>query len=282
MLRTRLWMGAALIALAVAVLIADDWLGPWYPCLLALALLAGCGAARELIALFGDGVRATTCFVGTVLVLLANWPARLGLPGEPWLWIVATFSVVLMGSFMVEAWYFHTPGGTVARLSTTLFAVAYVSLLASFFLQMRWSYGEHGAFALALAIFVPKAGDIGAYTVGRLIGRHRFAPILSPKKSVEGALGGLVLAMGAAWGINALSGGHGKPPLLGNLAAVGFGLSVGIAGMIGDLMESLIKRDCQRKDASDAVPGFGGVLDVLDSILFSAPLAYVYLSWFRA
>ena len=65
----------------------------------------------------------------------------------------------------------------------------------------------------------------------------------------------------------------------GDWAAIGFGLTVGLAGVLGDLAESLIKRDCRRKDASDTVPGFGGVLDVIDSILFAAPVAYLWLRW---
>jgi len=106
-----------------------------------------------------------------------------------------------------------------------------------------------------------------------LIGRHRLAPILSPKKTWEGAVGGLVAAVVAAVGINRF-----YPVLSGIGREVGFGLTVGLAAMFGDLAESLIKRDCGRKDASQVVPGFGGVLDILDSIIFAAPVAYCWLS----
>jgi phosphatidate cytidylyltransferase len=100
-------------------------------------------------------------------------------------------------------------------------------------------------------------------------------PILSPKKTWEGAAGGLVAAMVTAIAIEALAI---TAALERNLfSAAGFGLVVGMVAMIGDLMESLIKRDCEKKDASQIVPGFGGVLDVLDSILFSAPLSYWWL-----
>ena len=121
---------------------------------------------------------------------------------------------------------------------------------------------------------MPKCCDIGAYFTGRLLGRHRMTPVLSPKKTWEGAAGGLV-AGGA--------GGHRHQPpgpacCAADLAAVGFGLTVGLAGMLGDLAESLIKRDCQQKDASQVVPGFGGVLDVVDSIVFAAPVAYWWLA----
>ena len=130
-----------------------------------------------------------------------------------------------------------------------------------------------GSVALALAIFVPKGCDIGAYFTGRLIGRHRMTPVLSPKKTWEGAAGGLAFAVAIAFALNAF-----RPVIPGGTAGiVGFGLTVGLAGMLGDLAESLIKRDCERKDASQAVPGFGGVLDVVDSILFAAPVAYWWL-----
>jgi phosphatidate cytidylyltransferase len=123
-------------------------------------------------------------------------------------------------------------------------------------------------------VFVPKCCDIGAYTVGRLLGRHRMTPVLSPKKTWEGAVGGVAAAILVAIGIDRL----GPTPVLMKdyRWEVGFGLSVGIAGMLGDLAESLIKRDCQTKDASAVVPGFGGVLDVVDAIIFSAPASYVW------
>jgi phosphatidate cytidylyltransferase len=127
--------------------------------------------------------------------------------------------------------------------------------------------------SLALAIFVPKCCDTGAYFTGRLFGKHPMAPVLSPKKTWEGAGGGLAAAAAAAIGINRLG------PVLGSVwAEVGFGLTVGIAAMLGDLAESLIKRDCGRKDASEVVPGFGGILDVIDSILFAAPVAFCWLA----
>jgi phosphatidate cytidylyltransferase len=124
-----------------------------------------------------------------------------------------------------------------------------------------------------LAIFVPKGCDIGAYFTGRLLGRHHMTPLLSPKKTWEGAAGGMVASVAIAIGINRLG-----PVLpLGLAGEIGFGATVGAAGMLGDLAESLIKRDCQKKDASQAVPGFGGMLDVVDSVVFAAPVAYWWL-----
>jgi phosphatidate cytidylyltransferase len=176
---------------------------------------------------------------------------------------------------------FRDPGGSVVRIALVVFVTAYLGLLPSFLVQLRWPTLEpeeatrRGTVALALTIFVPKCCDIGAYFTGRLFGRHRMTPVLSPKKTWEGLAGGLVLSVVAAYTLNRFGGG------LSDRSALGFGLIVGAAGVLGDLAESLIKRDCQMKDASQGVPGFGGVLDVVDSVLFAAPVAYIWFAGAR-
>jgi len=142
-------------------------------------------------------------------------------------------------------------------------------------LQIRWSAGADAGLGLAMAVFVPKAGDIGAYTAGRLFGRHKMTPALSPKKTWEGFAGGLVASVLVAF-IPAYF--FTTPHVVDNTAlfALGFGLTVGLAAVAGDLAESLLKRDAGLKDAGSAVPGFGGVLDVLDSVLVAAPVAYLW------
>jgi phosphatidate cytidylyltransferase len=284
MLRTRLWMGSLLIVLAVGVLVLDVKLEPWYPILFLVTLAAGVLACWELVRLLpAPAPRLWLCQVGVVSLYLANWLAHLlrlfmdGPTGGPWPWVAGTLTAFLLGAFLVEAACYREPGGTVVRLSLTFWVVGYLGLLACFFVQLRWLPGVHGSLALALAIFIPKCCDIGAYFTGRLLGRHRMAPVLSPKKTWEGAAGGLLLAVLVAVAINALGTIFHPEPLLSWPSAAGLGLAVGALGMLGDLMESLIKRDCQRKDASEVVPGFGGVLDVLDSILFSAPLTYWWI-----
>jgi phosphatidate cytidylyltransferase len=179
---------------------------------------------------------------------------------------------------------FQAPGESVKRIALTVWMAAYLGLLGSFLAQLRWlpdlggapATGKRATVALALAIFVPKCCDIGAYFTGRFLGKHPLAPVLSPKKTWEGAAGGLLASVAAALVIDGLSG---VPLIEGGMVIVGaLGLTLGIAGMLGDLAESLIKRDCQRKDASQSVPGFGGVLDVVDSIVFAAPVTYWWLA----
>jgi phosphatidate cytidylyltransferase len=195
-------------------------------------------------------------------------------------WPLAAFVVMVLAAFCVEMRRYTAPGRVMEQLSAAIFALAYVGLLFSFLAQLRLvAGGALGVPAIASLVIVVKMGDTGAYTVGRLVGRHKLAPVLSPGKTIEGGVGGLVFACLGSWvaiewllpqlrpvGMAKLS------PTWGWLA---YGLIVGIAGMLGDLAESLIKRDLGRKDSSDWMPGFGGVLDVLDSILFAAPVAYL-------
>jgi phosphatidate cytidylyltransferase len=283
MLRTRLWMGAVLVLLAVGVLVIDQYLGPWYPFLFVLVTALGLAACYELLQLLESSLRPPgwLCYLGVAVVIAANWPAHLvgGQDRLTWLWVLGTFTAVVLSAFLTELATFREPGGCVGRIAMTVFLVAYLAWLPSFLVQLRWpadegrqtDIGLRGTLALALTIFVPKCGDIGAYFTGRFLGRHRMTPTLSPQKTWEGFAGGMVAAALTAFALNRLG------PLLPDPAAVGFGLTVGLAGVLGDLAESLIKRDGQKKDASQTVPGFGGVLDVVDSVLFAAPVAYCWL-----
>lgn len=276
MLITRLWMGGVLILLTAGLLAFDTAWAPWYPFLMAASFLLAIPAALELHSLLPTP-RPTpwSCALGVAVIIAANWPSHL--LGQPvlvaWAWVVGALVVVLMAYFLGEAWAYREPGAVVARLGLAWFSVGYVGLLASFLLQVRWLAAEDGTLALALAVFVPKMGDSGAFFVGKLVGQHRMTPLLSPKKTWEGCLGGLAASVLAACVLTQMMPGTTPRPLWW---AVAFGLTVGGLGQIGDLMESLVKRDSGRKDASQWMPGFGGVLDVLDSVLFSAPLSYLW------
>jgi phosphatidate cytidylyltransferase len=267
-------MGAVLIALACGVLAVDQLLGPWYPFLFVIILALALASCYELIQLLETAARppAWLCYASVALILAANWPAHLFGESSAWLWLAGTFVAVVLSSFLVEMATFREPGGSVLRIAFVVFIAAYLGWLPSFLVQLRWLASvPQSTAALALTIFVPKCCDIGAYFTGRFLGRHRMTPVLSPKKTWEGLAGGLGVSALAAFAINRLGGG------LSDFAALGFGVTVGGAGVLGDLAESLIKRDCQKKDASQVVPGFGGVLDVVDSVLFAAPVAYCWL-----
>jgi phosphatidate cytidylyltransferase len=278
-LKTRLWMGALLIGLVVGVLFFDP--GPWYPFLLTFLVLLASGACYELRQLLEPGQRPPLWLTwpGVLAVLAANWtPLLFG--GDVWGHLAGIFAGVVLLAFCVEMARFRGPSGAVARIGLAIGTVAYLGLLPAFLAQLRWwpalpegaGPDRRGAAALALTIFVPKFCDIGAYFTGKLLGRHKMSPVISPGKTYEGLAGGLALSAVVALLLN-----RWVPLLPGDLPALGFGVSVGLAGVIGDLAESLIKRDCQKKDASAVVPGFGGVLDLIDSILFAAPVAYLWL-----
>jgi phosphatidate cytidylyltransferase len=287
MLRTRLWMGAILIALVTSVLVFDQQFEPWYPFLLVFVLVLAVVGTVELVGIIDEERRPPLwlCLAGVVGVLLANWPAHLGQPPS---WIAATyafagvagaFAALVLAAFLTEMATFRAPGNSVNRIALTIFIVAYLALLPSFLAQMRWlpplpgdaPQTPRGVGAIVLAIFVPKLCDVGAYFSGRLFGKHKMSPLLSPKKTWEGFTGGIGAALLTAFLLNRL-----VPALREDWVALAFGTTVGVLGVLGDLAESLIKRDCQKKDASQVVPGFGGVLDVVDSIVFTAPVAYAW------
>lgn len=280
MLRTRLWMGAVLVTLTVGVLVVDQWLAPWYPFLFLLVLALTLLACYELLHLLTGPGRPVSwfCYLSVTALLLANWAPNLvasrSAAADPWPCIVFVFMGGVLAAFVLEMALFRGPGTSVQRIALTVWLIAYLGLMPSFLVQLRWlgDSQQRGVAFLALAIFVPKCCDSGAYLAGRLLGRHSMTPTLSPKKTWEGFAGGMVIAVTAAVGINRLVG-----PVLHDFMAVGFGAVIGLAATLGDLAESLIKRDCGAKDASQVMPGFGGVLDVVDSIMFSAPAAYWWL-----
>jgi phosphatidate cytidylyltransferase len=291
MLRTRLIVGTTLAALAAGMLLLDERFAPWFPFLFATVSLLSALGTVELVKLLPASRQPnlTLCLGGVLMLVVLNWApvittrhfkGHLFLPAEAWSWVMNGFAAVVLLAFLVEMARFREPGGAVERVALTVWSVAYLGLLPSFLAQLRIrdvgaaiEVNPRGTVALALAIFVPKGCDIGAYFTGRLIGRHRMTPVLSPKKTWEGAVGGLATAVAVAFGLNSFG-----PVIPGGPAGVtAFGLTVGLAGMLGDLAESLIKRDCERKDASQIVPGFGGILDVVDAIVFAAPVAYWWL-----
>lgn len=291
-------MGAVLIAVMAGVLWLDGYCAPWYPILALVVLLTGCLASLELLSLLPEPrPQKWVTLMAVTLLLSANWwprvtdqapqaspgldamaasgtavvpvPVRTAASGwtgsaESLAVVASVLAGVLMLLFANEARQFQEPGLATRRLAATFFILGYLGFLPAFLVQLRWR--PDGALALAAAIFVTKSGDIGAYFTGRMLGRHRMSPILSPKKTWEGAVGGLTLAtftglLFLVW----------TYPWW---AAALWGLALGGAGMVGDLMESLLKRDSGHKDASALVPGFGGVLDVIDALLFAGPVAY--------
>ena len=154
-------------------------------------------------------------------------------------------------------------------ISVTVFALLYISWFFSFFIKIRFL--PDGQLFLVFLVLVTKLGDVGAYVVGRAFGRHSLIPRISPNKTVEGTIGGLVFSVAGALAAKAY-----LPQMpYGHLLVLG--ILLGILALVGDLAESLIKRDCTAKDSGENISGFGGMLDIMDSLLFTAPIFYFYI-----
>ena len=174
------------------------------------------------------------------------------------------FAIILL-ILVMAVYVFAFPKYVSEQVMTAYFGVFYVAIMLSYIYQTRLL--KDGLFLVGLVFLCSWGCDTCAYCVGVLIGKHKLAPILSPKKSIEGAIGGVVGAalLGAAYGA-----------LLGKYTAA-FALICfvgGIISMIGDLAASAIKRNHEIKDYGKLIPGHGGILDRFDSVIFTAPVIY--------
>jgi len=176
---------------------------------------------------------------------------------------------------VLAMWRRSDPAAMLETSVSTVFPVIFVGLALAYIIGLRAMPGEDGQDLLLLLCFSVMMADTFAFYVGSTLGRHRMAPRLSPKKSWEGAVGGLVGSVGAAviahlWFYQRLPLGH----------AVVLGLILGAAGILGDLAESMLKRASGVKDSSRLLPGHGGFLDRTDSLLFAGPILYYYYRHF--
>ncbi|HTR96835.1 MAG TPA: phosphatidate cytidylyltransferase [Candidatus Acidoferrales bacterium] len=174
--------------------------------------------------------------------------------------------------------------GIVENMSVTVFGVLYVGWLSAHFVLLRelpWRAGldyADGARLVLYAFLVTWSCDTGAYAVGRWLGRTRPWTTISPRKTLEGSIGGFAFALlgawvGSVWFMHSRAG----QPWLRPIDVLAIGALVGVCGQVGDLVESLLKRDAASGDSSDLIPGHGGMLDRFDSLYFGAPILYYYL-----
>jgi phosphatidate cytidylyltransferase len=165
----------------------------------------------------------------------------------------------------------------IIAISTTLFGMMYVPWLLNFIQKIDFfgQAGVEGPYYVLYFILVTKFSDCGAYAVGSLIGRHKMIPRISPGKTWEGFGGAVVVSTAASVIFARLAGTHLAGMTLRHAIILGIILSV--AAVVGDLIESLFKREAGLKDSGSLFPGIGGILDLLDSLLFNAPIMYLYL-----
>jgi phosphatidate cytidylyltransferase len=283
MLRYRLLFGTLMTLVFTAVVIFDGWLDGSLTsvatddrpiqgtmlCLLVILLiipaqfeLAGLAAAKNLKIFLPVTITASILFAtNRYLQQLVEYP-----PGT-YFSLLAAF--VLMALFLYQYKRYGT-SAVIANCGANYFSILYLGLLSSFCIAIRI---EFGLWPLLMYIFVVKCADIGAYSIGTMFGRHKFSPKISPGKTWEGMGGACAAAIIVAIGFALIC------DIMAWWPAIIFGLVFAFIGQMGDLAESMIKRDAEQKDSANKVPGFGGVLDIVDSPLVAAPLAYLFFMW---
>ena len=258
----RVLSGAALIALTVGVV----WFAPDIVFQLFAAALVVLGV-RELIVLAAASDLHVSTFPVMISTLLTA--GAVGLQAGDALAVALMAALVAIGMGALGSW--RGGAAALATVSAALFPALYVGLPIGALVAVRAFAGPRVLFLLMLTVMV---SDTAQYYTGRLFGRRPLAPAISPKKTVEGAIGGFVfgtaLFVGAgAWWV------PGMPAVF----RLGLGLAVVALGIAGDLFESMLKRSAGVKDSSALIPGHGGILDRIDALLFAAPVYYMVLKY---
>ena len=189
-------------------------------------------------------------------------------------WVACGLIAILGGLFVIEIVGYRQDTGCLHRITARFLTIAAIGLPLAFMVGLRvlGGSGPVGLVPLVSMVAVVKGGDIAAYLVGSQIGRHRMASTVSPGKTWEGAAAAVVASLAVAWFILERSGWAIAEPWGGWPV---YGLAVGLAGMLGDLSESLVKRELAVKDSGRALGGLGGFLDLVDAPLFAAPVAWL-------
>jgi len=233
----------------------------------ALIAAASVLAVREFYGLYFKTSESTAALVGMALTagLLSSfqWPAVL----PPGLMLFASIAAVMGLRLLARP----TGGDGFSETTVLAFGVLYVGVTMGHLLLTRAL--PDGVFLIFFVALVTWAGDTGAYYAGILCGHTKLAPAVSPNKTVEGLIGGCLLAVAAAVGAR-----YSFLPIFTAAEAACLGVVLTLAGLAGDLSESMLKRSAGVKDSGSLIPGHGGVLDRLDSLLFTAPTYYYYMT----
>lgn len=163
----------------------------------------------------------------------------------------------------------------ISAIAVTLLGLMYVPWLLNFIQKINFFPRVEGKYFLLYFILLTKFSDMGAYAVGSLIGRHKMIPRISPGKTWEGFVGAVIVSTGASLLFVHFFGAHMAG--MNNTQAILLGIILSSTAVVGDLIESQFKRECGAKDSGQVLPGIGGILDLVDSLLFNAPIMYLYL-----
>lgn len=180
-----------------------------------------------------------------------------------------TITLIVLALFLYALLTKRSLSESIPALAITLFGILYVSWLLGHVVLLRGlSSGKEFVFYLLLVVW---AGDTGAYYTGKLLGRHKLSSVVSPKKTIEGSIGGLFASLIGSY-IAKLT----FLPLLTYTDCIVLGIVLAIVAQLGDLCESMLKRAVNVKDSGSLLPGHGGLLDRIDGIMFAAPVLYYY------
>ncbi|MFA5286856.1 MAG: phosphatidate cytidylyltransferase [Candidatus Omnitrophota bacterium] len=260
MLSKRIISSILLIIMIIGV-IAIDWL-----CGLVVILFISVGLYEFFRMLEKKQIANYKYFgIGMGIIIPLSIMFRFELTkGWEFLFIILVFLFLILMQFKRRK-----NSGAIVDISTTIFGIIYIAWFFSFLIKIRYLDGGLGL--LASLLLITKSCDIGAYLIGSRFGKHPLIPRISPNKTIEGAIGGIIFSVLFALACKALLN-------FGYLHLIAMGVGISILAQLGDLSESLIKRDCQVKDSGNIFPGMGGVLDQIDSLLFTAPVFYFYIS----
>lgn len=283
-LTRRVLFGLVAAPVAIAIVLAG---GSWLAGLLAIASAI---AAWEFFRIARAAGHAPFADIGCTLAGLAPLAVHARYL-DLWYPDFAVLAMLLLVLFGLSIWARGASGQPLGAVATTVLGVLYTGGLLSFGYALRnHDYAvagievggipiEAGGVLLGLPLLLTWATDIGAFFVGRAVGGRKLIPAVSPGKTVSGAIGGIVVSVVVAWLYVRFAL---RPAAQLALTAGGivlFGIVVSVAAQIGDLVESLLKREAGVKDSGSLLPGHGGVLDRLDSLFFVLPTAYLLLDW---
>jgi phosphatidate cytidylyltransferase len=250
--------------------------------LVIMVVLAAAGLAefyniaqkRDLVCFKYSGIAGgVLLMVGTFL----NLTGRLGIHNSPARVndFETSFLILFVLGLCIRQFVARSNTAGILAISTTLFGLMYVPWLLNFIQKINFFPNVDGHYYLLYFVVITKFSDTGAYSVGSLIGKHKMIPRISPGKTWEGFGGAIVVSTAAS--LLFVHFAKDKMPAMNWVHAVILGVLLSVAAVIGDLIESLFKREAGVKDSGRFFPGIGGILDLLDSLLFNAPIMYLYL-----
>ena len=276
-LQTRVVLGIIMFAAFFGVLFLDSILGTdiGFGCLATLAGIIGLYEFYNIVGKNGFSPFRISGIVTGVWLFVAYWfSVRKNFSVDYHFFRQEIFLALIFWLLLIQT-FTRSTKDAVKNISVTIFGILYIFFLLSFAITLR--YLPNGVCILIMVLLVSKFGDIGGYLLGRKCGKHKLAKVISPNKTIEGACFSLLFSVLIAVIFSLI-------PAIRVFSlkwSVVFGIIVGFSALLGDLAESLLKRDANVKDASNLVPAFGGVLDVIDCLLISMPVAYYSLVIFK-